>query len=369
MFDLSLLSRAVEKGIISAAQREQLVALAGEAEGAAPAGQQDVVRDEAPRFFRSFNDLFIGLGVVILGYALNFGATLVSGGEAGAKFIAMLAIAGIFWLLAEWITGIRRINFPSIVIALFFLYFLGEGLRIGWEAYFLQDQALTNVTELMQWRGVVLICLTLTAAMALYFWRFRLPFSVLLLAGAVGVSLVAGLLYLVGKEALMPYLRWIVLLIGLVIFATAMYFDTKDPERQQRTSDHGFWLHLLAAPIITHSVLWSSLQPIISNTQDAAANANLMVFVVLGLFLVFAVVALVIDRRALLISSLGYAAAALGYIIYNFNIEGNVALVITLLLIASLILTLGTGWYRLRRFVFALLPDFAFMKKLPPLSQ
>ena len=119
MFDLSLLSRAVETGIISAAQREQLLALAGEAESAGETAHPDVVRDEAPRFFRSFNDLFIGLGVVILGYALNFGATLVSGGEAGAKFIAMLAIAGIFWLLAEWITGIRRINFPSIVIALF----------------------------------------------------------------------------------------------------------------------------------------------------------------------------------------------------------------------------------------------------------
>ena len=166
----------------------------------------------------------------------------------------------------------------------------------------------------------------------------------------------------------MPILRWIILLLGLALFSLAMWFDMQDPLRTQRTSDHGFWLHLLAAPIITHSVLWSSLQPIISAEANPAASANLMVLVVLGFFAVFSIIALIIDRRALLISSLGYAATALGYVIYRFDIEGNLALLITLLLIATLILTLGTGWYRLRRAVFSLLPPLPFANQLPPLK-
>jgi hypothetical protein len=370
MFDKSLLSRAVESGIISAEQRDKLIAFAvSEDSGLAMDEGASAVRDEAPRFFRSFNDLFIGLGVAILGFALKYGAELVASGSQQVEFFALLGCAALFWLLAEWITGIRRINFPSIVILLFFIYFLGDGLRIGWEYYLLDGRIIQNTADTLQARGVVLISFALTAAMALYFWRFRLPFSVLMLAATIALSLLALLLYGFGPDALMPFMRWIVLALGLAIFAAAMYFDTQDPERSHRTSDHGFWLHLLAAPIITHSILWSSLQPLISNQADATSNANLMVIVVLGLFVVFSIVALVIDRRALLISSLGYAATALGYIIYKFDVEGNVALVITMLLIASLILTLGTGWYRLRRGVFALLPPSDFYQKLPPVTQ
>lgn len=370
MFDVSLLARAVTEGIISADQRDKLVALErDEASAASQALNDQPVRDEAPRFFRSFNDLFIGLGVAILGFALNYGAELISGGSEANKVFAMLGGAALFWLLAEWITGIRRINFPSIVILLFFIFFLGDALRLGWEQFMLQGRILSDTSDVVQARGVVLISFLMTGAMALYFWRFRLPFSVLTLAGTLAVSLVALMMYVFGQQAILPALRWIVLAIGLMIFAAAMWFDTQDPERHQRTSDHGFWLHLLAAPIITHSVLWSSLQPLITEQTDASANANLMVVVVLGLFVIFSIVALIIDRRALLISSLGYAATALGYIIYKFDVEGNVALVITMLLIASLILTLGTGWYRLRRGVFAVLPNFAFFKKLPPVSQ
>ena len=43
--------------------------------------------------------------------------------------------------------------------------------------------------------------------------------------------------------------------IGLAIFATAMKFDMSDRNRVTQRTDIAFWLHLLAAPLIVHSVV------------------------------------------------------------------------------------------------------------------
>jgi uncharacterized membrane protein YbjE (DUF340 family) len=205
--------------------------------------------------------------------------------------------------------------------------------------------------------------------MGTFFLRFKLPFSVFLFAASIAAFVLASFMAFIGKDVITPYLRWVILAIGLSVFAAAMWFDVQDPHRTKRTSDQGFWLHLLAAPIITHSVLWTSLQPLITaNSSTPETSANLMVIIVLSMFVLFSLVALIIDRRALLISSLGYAAAALGYIIYKFDLEGNAALIITMILIAGLILSLGTGWYSLRKSVFKLLPPLKFFEKLPPVA-
>src|SRR5438874_3733945 len=36
----------------------------------------------------------------------------------------------------------------------------------------------------------------------------------------------------------------------------AMAFDASDRERATRRADCAFWLHLLAAPLIVHSLIW-----------------------------------------------------------------------------------------------------------------
>ena len=43
--------------------------------------------------------------------------------------------------------------------------------------------------------------------------------------------------------------------IGLAIFATAMKFDMSDRNRVTQRTDIAFWLHLLAAPLIVHSIV------------------------------------------------------------------------------------------------------------------
>ncbi len=42
---------------------------------------------------------------------------------------------------------------------------------------------------------------------------------------------------------------------GLAVFAAAMAFDISDRERVTRRADCAFWLHLLAAPLIVHSLV------------------------------------------------------------------------------------------------------------------
>lgn len=363
MLNEAHLSKAVQEGIITDAQLQELKKLAASQINAASLEAADTVEDEAPRFFRSFNDIFIGMGVAILGFALNYTIDLVGKGDDFMKVVAPVTAVLIFWLLGEWLTAYRRINFPSIIISIFFAFFVGQSLITGYETVFLENAS--KATPI----GVVSICGLGAIVMGIFFLRFKLPFSVLLFAGSICAFVLASLMAFIGKDVITPYMRWVVLMIGLVVFAAAMWFDVQDPHRTKRTSDQGFWLHLLAAPIITHSVLWTSLQPLISaNNATTETNANLMVVVVLTMFVLFSLVALIIDRRALLISSLGYAAAALGYIIYKFNLEGNAALIITMILIAGLILSLGTGWYSLRKTVFKLLPPLKFFEKLPPVA-
>src|SRR3546814_12902941 len=88
--------------------------------------------------------------------------------------------------------------------------------------------------------------------------------------------------------------------IGLVawmgVFARAMRVDMSDPTRETRRSDIAFWLHLPAAPLIAHPVFQ------LLGVLDADVGSGTAI-VVVALYLVFAFVALAVDRRALLVSS------------------------------------------------------------------
>ena len=120
---------------------------------------------------------------------------------------------------------------------------------------------------------------------ALHYWRFRVP---------VGTAVVAGTLVFLAAvfvEAALPGVFhrnpvWFWLGGGLACFALAMYYDARDRERVTVASDKAFWLHLLAAPMIVHSLM--SLMP--ANTT--VLSAGLMI----AGFLVLALVALVVDR-------------------------------------------------------------------------
>ena len=69
---------------------------------------------------------------------------------------------------------------------------------------------------------------------------------------------------------------------GLAIFALAMRFDMADPERLTRRTDIAFWLHLLAAPLVVHSLI-RELVTGVSQADPASAVAIMAIFLVLSL--------------------------------------------------------------------------------------
>ena len=93
-------------------------------------------------------------------------------------------------------------------------------------------------------------------------------------------------------------------------------------------------------------------------------------FGILGIFLIFAVVSLAIDRRALLVSGLTYAGIAFSALIRQTGLVDFTRLTsITVLTLGLFILLLSAGWRPLRNTILRLLPP-ALAQRLPhPRSQ
>ena len=150
----------------------------------------------------------------------------------------------------------------------------------------------------------------------------------------------------------------LVLVAGLAMFAFAMRWDLSDRERVTRRSDVAFWLHLAAAPMIAHPVF--QMLGVFGSDLSLATAA-----VVLVLYLFFAVVALAVDRRALLVSGLAYVLYAMGTLLRGTGaIEVSAAL--TGLVIGSALLTLSAFWQPMRRRVVEALGGLG--QRLPPVA-
>jgi hypothetical protein len=129
-----------------------------------------------------------------------------------------------------------------------------------------------------------------------------------------------------------------------------MRFDMADPGRATRRTDIAFWLHLLAAPLIVHALI----APLLRGAEAGDLGAALMI---LAVFLALGVVAVVIDRRAMLVSGLTYAGLAFGTLVSRSGLGGDDRiLATTLLVLGAFILLLSAGWMPLRMKLLGLLP-------------
>ena len=156
------------------------------------------------------------------------------------------------------------------------------------------------------------------------------------------------------KAALYPLL----LVGGIAVFAVAMWWDMSDPERRTRRADVAFWLHLVAAPLIAHALFN------LIGVFDADIGIGVAV-VVLALYLAFGFVALAIDRRALLVSSLAYVLYAM-YALFRSAGAIELSAAFTGVVIGSALLTLSAFWHPIRRRVVAMLGGIA--TRLPPVQ-
>ena len=336
------LDAAVSAGILDAASRDRLLAFVrSRAEGAAGPD------NESFRLLTGFNDIFVSLACVLLLVAL---ANLL------APPIASAAIAAASWGLAEYFTVRRRMALPSIVLLLGFvggvfaailsLLSGGEQARLAVEQVRTQGQTIAALAPF------IVAGLASAGAAALHWRRFRVPIT--LAAGALGlavgfIALVAGLAPSVELGLLAA------LLSGLAIFALAMRYDMTDRDRLTRNTDIAFWLHLLAAPLIVHPVF------ALSGLLDAAPGPGAAVLVLL-VYLLLTLVALAIDRRALLVSALAYVIFALQGLFEAGRVAAGFGL--TALVLGSFLVMLSAAWGSLRRRLLQSLPP-AWTARLP----
>ena len=186
--------------------------------------------------------------------------------------------------------------------------------------------------------------------------RFRVPIT-----PAVGAGLgVACLSFLLGHytQILGESGTIIALCSGVIIFLWAMRWDMSDTQRQTRRSDVAFWLHLLAAPLLVHPV-FSILVADDGNVGFLQASA---IFAAYG---ALAVVSLLIDRRALMVSALGYVIFALHNLFEQNNVTTSFAA--TCAVVGATLIFLSIFWGRARALFLQFLP-VSFALRLPSSS-
>ncbi len=326
------LEAGVAAGIIT---RQQLDALRAHASARAPHPEAD---EERFRVLGGFNDILVAIGLALL-----IGGFFTASSATGNAFVITIAAIALSWGLAEVFTARLKLALPSIMLSAMFV--ASVAIIAG----------ATDPVELMGDAYGAIICLAGSGAALLHFWRFRVPIDIAIAAAGVCGAVIAVLTALPQGEGLFPF---ITLGCGLAVFALAMSFDIRDPARRTRLSDIGFWLHLLAAPLIVHSII----SGLVGGREGAEAAAPA---ITLGLFAVFAVIALVVDRRALLVSGLGYAGYSLATLFERAGAETSILTTITLLVMALIVLGVSAGWRSLRAAIVPILPLGGLVERLP----
>lgn len=305
-----------------------------------------IVDEENFRLLTGFNDIFVTIAGILL---------LVGGGWLGGEVhpaVGGATVALLSWGLSEYFTRQRRMALPSILFLLSFvggMFSMLTSAILGSGDFDPKDSA-----SAAMFAG----CAAVSAGAAWVHWRrFQVPITVA--AGTlalVGVS-IALLAAAIGDAMIEPVLYAALFILGIGIFAFAMRWDMSDPLRKSRRSDVAFWLHLLAAPMIAHSIF--AMLGMLEG-QPGVGKA----LIVVALYIVMGLVALAVDRRALLVSALGYVVYAIVALFREFGaISLNIAL--AAFVIGSALLILSAFWHTARQAVLAILPA-GFGEKLPP---
>lgn len=314
------------------------------------AAQRDSVTADAEHFrlITGFNDIFVSIGVIIMLFAMAAIGDAIWRSVNGPSPIAAALVAGTAWMLAEFFTAKRRMALPSIILLLAFVggVFMTQ---VGFLVSIFDDG-----TDRSEQLGVLLLggAGLVTAGAAWLHWRrFMVPITIAAGTAALAGTAIALIVAAIGPDNanLENIVLGLVFVAGLVIFGFAMRWDTSDPVRETRRSDVAFWLHLLAAPMIAHPI-FAMLG--VTDGQNIGLSSAIAVIAV---YIVFGLVALAVDRRALLVSALAYVLIALTFLFREFGaVELNFAL--TALVIGSALLTLSALWTPIRRGVVNLLP-------------
>ncbi len=340
---------AVSAGIITEDQARRIEA---RATGVSGDGE---LENESLKFLSNLNDIFLTIGIVILFFGLSAAASILSFGAVSFKHLApaiAFPLAGIAWLLAEYFTARRKMLLPSIALAIAFSLFIGlgafsltawmqiedstgsllGGLQSGSASVSgaISDYAGDTKASLLTGCGVAFL-----AALGFYL-RFRLPFSMFLMAACLTLAVY-----------ILAYSYVTLLIAGCITLLVAILFDARDPERRTRIADNGFWLHVAAAPLLVYS-----FRGVLNLDAGVESSA-----VLVGLFVVLAILSLLLNRRALILSALFSFGIAVWTLFHAFGDGLLMTFAAPLLFIGGLIVLLGAGWRTARGILLQPIPS------------
>ena len=186
------------------------------------------MEDERFRFMRGFNDFFFAIGIVLLGAATIF--------FTGTDPLYCLAAAAFMWALSELLVRRMRLVLPGILLSVLFVFFTYQSIPTNQLIYGGQTPRVTRLDLWPMLLGINATALSVTikaliaAGIAgLYYWRFRLPFTILLIAASLVLSVLAATWYLTNARS-GALESSVFLACGLAVFAAAMAFDLHVPE-------------------------------------------------------------------------------------------------------------------------------------------
>lgn len=364
MADRSALESAAAAGVIRADQVGPLYDfLATGGVSAAPPGEEDL------RFIRNFHDVFLAIGIVLfaVGLAVGIGsyaagaespqqATLVSGGLS-------LAAAVVIWGLGELFARRRRLFLPAIAIVCALTLFVVVGAALLYTGALLGRTLELNggpdgiPPELRT--GILIASACAFIAPALFYLRFRLPFSMGLAGGGIAFFAIVSA-FLFGGEPTINYLPTLYLTLGLLLFFAGVAFDARDPARVSRFSDNGFWLHFAAAPLVLGGAFGLVAQAFGAQGVEAIAGPGRLVAteddtavaqsaLTLAVVIALGFVSLLINRRVLIVSALLTTGVAIGVILNRFGLGAGALAASVLVVLGGFVLLLGAGWHGVRR--------------------
>ncbi len=322
MLTKQLLNKAANRGIISPQQVDALLAfIKEESETNNSSGEEQL------RFVRGFGDVFITLGVILV--AMSFNMTGITG------YYYLLPIV-VFIVSAEWLVRVRRLALPGIALLICIIYFVNQFFSITG-----QEKSLINLS-------------IIGATSFGFYLRYKMPFSLL----PTAASIIAMLVYATGTDIMQH--PFILSIYGALLFTTAMWFDARDTQRQSYLSDSAFWLHLLAAPLIAHGIMVTLLL-----AEHGSLLANISDFIIVGFFFAFFLIALFIDRRALLISSTAYAIYAITQIAKGQFVDVQSLIAFIFMAFGIFVVLFGTYWYKARTLIFGWLSHHKISNYVP----
>ena len=352
MLDREELQSAVDAGLLTPIQADALVAHYARTDEAS-ADREEV------RFARGFHDVFISIGLFILFIGLNWtSATIVPLREGPSLVVFYGVMCVITWLLAEWLTKRLRLALPSILLALAFVSYVALIFMATWNlrAGYGEEGTFLLMTsgnyELYLVGGIAAL-----AAATAFYSRFRVPISLAWIVAGILIT-VLSIAETIRPGLVSLNLSLFTMLAGVACFASAMWYDSRDLKRITLNTDKAFWLHMLAAPLIVHSAI--SFLPASSLDNDGALP-------VIGIVFALSLVAIIVDRRALLVSALGYTGIALYTLLRLTNLSNQGIVAASLLILGLFVLTLGSGWTSVRRLVLAPFSGSWLFDYVPPI--